>query len=115
MSSPIQETFQKYLELQKQLTDMRKQQKIVKKNADTLESEIKEYMTKNNMDSISLKDGEIVLYARKIPQTFKKEVIMEKINEKLKDSQKSEELAESILQNKQFIVEDKIKVVIKKK
>lgn len=115
MSSTIQETFQKYIELQKQLTDMRKQQKIVKKNADTLELEIKEYMTKNEMDSISLKDGEIVLYARKIPQTFKKEVIMEKINERLKDSQKSEEIAQSILQNKQFIVEEKIKAVIKKK
>jgi len=115
MTTPIQETFQKYLELQKQLTDMRKQQKIVKKNTDILELEIKEYMTKNDMDSISLKDGEIVLYARKIPQTFKKEVIMEKINERLKDSQKSEEIAQSILQNKQFIVEDKIKAVIKKK
>ena len=115
MSSTIQETFQKYIELQKQLTDMRKQQKIVKKNADTLELEIKEYMTKNEMDSISLKDGEIVLYARKIPQTFKKEVMMEKINERLKDSQKSEEIAQSILQNKQFIVEEKIKAVIKKK
>ena len=115
MSSTIQETFKKYIELQKQLTDMRKQQKIVKKNADTLELEIKEYMTKNEMDSISLKDGEIVLYARKIPQTFKKEVMMEKINERLKDSQKSEEIAQSILQNKQFIVEEKIKAVIKKK
>ena len=115
MSSTIQETFQKYIELQKQLTDMRKQQKVVKKNADTLELEIKEYMTKNDMDSISLKDGEIVLYARKIPQTFKKEVMMEKINERLKDSQKSEEIAQSILQNKQFIVEEKIKAVIKKK
>jgi hypothetical protein len=115
MSTPIQETFQKYLQLQKQLSDMRKSVKVIKKNADTLESEIKEYMTKNDMDSISLKDGEIVLYARKIPQTFKKEVIMEKINEKLKDAQKSEELAQSIIQNKQFIVEDKIKAVIKKK
>ncbi len=115
MSTPIQETFQTYLQLQKQLVEMRKGIKAIKKNADTLELEIKEYMTKNDMDSISLKDGEIVLYARKIPQTFKKEVIMEKINEKLKDTQKSEELAQSIIQNKQFIVEDKIKAVIKKK
>ena len=88
--------------------------KAVKKNTDALELEIKEYMTQNDMDSVSLKDGEIVLYARKIPQTFKKEVIMEKINEKLKDTQKSEELAQSIIQNKQFIVEDKIKAIIKK-
>ena len=40
---------------------------------------------------------------------------IEKLNEKLKDSQKAEELTQSILQNKQFIVEDKIKAVIKKK
>jgi hypothetical protein len=114
MSTPIQETFQTYLQLQKQLVEMRKNMKAVKKNTDALELEIKEYMTQNDMDSVSLKDGEIVLYARKIPQTFKKEVIMEKINEKLKDTQKSEELAQSIIQNKQFIVEDKIKAIIKK-
>ena len=88
---------------------------LLREESNILEKEIREYMTKNDMDSISLKDGEIVLYARKIPQTFKKEVIMEKLNEKLKDSQKAEELTQSILQNKQFIVEDKIKAVIKKK
>ena len=36
------------------------------------------------MDSVSLKEGEIVLYAKKISQTFKKESIVEKLTEKLK-------------------------------
>jgi hypothetical protein len=115
MSTAIQEKFQKYLEIQKQLVESRKQQKEWRKDIDSLESEIKQYMTKNDMDSISLKDGEIVLYSKKISQTFKKEVIMEKLNERLKDTQKAEELTQSILQNKSFILEDKIKAIIKKK
>lgn len=115
MSISIQEKFQKYLEIQKQLVESRKQQKELRKEIDSLESEIKQYMTKNDMDSISLKDGEIVLYSKKISQTFKKEVIMQKLNERLKDTQKAEELTQSILQNKSFILEDKIKAIIKKK
>ena len=108
------EKFQKYLEIQRSLAESRKQQKLWKKTLEDLEKDIKDYMTQNDMDSISLKDGEIVLYAKKISQTFKKEVIMEKLNEKLKDSQKAEELTQSILQNKRFIVEDKLRAVIKK-
>jgi hypothetical protein len=67
------------------------------------------------MDSISLKEGEIVLYPKKISQMFKKEVIMEKLTEELKDGKKAEELTQSILQNKRFVIEDKLKAVIKKK
>jgi len=111
----IQEKLQKYLEIQRQLIESRKQQKLWKNELDTLEKEIKEYMTKNDMDSISLKEGEIVLYSKKISQTFKKEVIMEKLTEQLKDSKRAEELTQSILQNKKFLLEDKIKAIIKKK
>lgn len=115
MSTDIQEKFQNYLELQNSLSKMRREQKEVRVLLDKLEKEIKEYMTENDMDSISLKDGEIVLYSKKISQTFKKEVIMEKINECLKDSHESERLTNSILQNKKYILQDKIKAVIKKK
>lgn len=115
MSSDIQTTFQKYLEIQKDLSDMRKKQKEFKKILTGLEKQIKEYMSENDMDSISLKEGEIILYEKKISQTFKKEVIMEKINESINNSEKAEELTESILKNKKYIVEDKIKAVIKKK
>lgn len=107
--------FNKYLQIQKSLTESRKQQKEWKKTLDILEKDIKEYMTKNDMDSISLKDGEIVLYEKKISQMFKKEVIIEKLTEQLKDSQKAEQLTQSILQNKRFVLEDKLKAVIKKK
>jgi DNA repair ATPase RecN len=115
MSESINQKFQQYLEIQRSLAESRKQQKDQKKTLDSLEKDIKEYMTKNDMDSISLKEGEIVLYPRKISQMFKKEVIMEKLAEKLNDNKKAEELTHSILQNKRFVVEDKLKAVIKKK
>lgn len=111
----IQDKFAEYINLNKEMSTIRKQLKQQKQRSDALEKEIKEYMTSNDMDSISLKEGEIVLYAKKISQTFKKESIVEKLTEQLKDSQKAEELTQSILTNKKFLVEDKVKAVIKKK
>ena len=111
----IQEKFQKYLDIQKTLTDSRKQQKLWKRELESLEKDIKDYMTKNDMNSVALKEGEIVLYEKKISQMFKKEVITERLAETLKDNKRAEELAQSILQNKKFILEDKLKAVIKKK
>jgi hypothetical protein len=112
----IQEKFKLYLEMQKELTAFRKKQAEQKKLLLNLESEIKEYMEKNKMDSISLKEGEIVLYDRKVSQTFKRDTIVECLKDKLKgDEKKAEELTESILSNKVFNVEQKIKCTIKKK
>lgn len=115
MGSDIQQKFQNYLDLHKSLSKMRKEQKEAKSLLDKLEKDIKEYMTENDMDSIALKDGEIILYSKKVAQTFKKEVLMETINEQLKDSQESERLTESILHNKKYVLQDKIRAVIKKK
>lgn len=111
----IQEKLKKYIELNKEFAQVRKQQAASKKLLKQLEEEIKTYMSENDMDSISLDDGEIVLYGKKIPQTFKKESIAQTLEEKLKDSAKAQELTESILSNKKFIIEDKIKAVLKKR
>lgn len=111
--SEISSKFEEFLNISKQLREFRKQQKDLRTRLQTLESEIKEYMSENNMDSVSLKNGEIVLYEKKISQTFKKETIIENLTSKLKDSVKAEELTESILSNKSFVLQDKIKAVIK--
>ena len=115
MNAPIQEKFLKYLDLQKLLSESRKLQKTLKKETDSLETEIKEYMLKNDMDSISLKEGEIVLYSKKISQTFKRDTIVEKLTESLQCNEKqAEALADNIIKNKTFVVEDKVKAIIKK-
>lgn len=110
----IEEKFTQYLQMNKEMGIVRKQLKEQKKQCDNLEKEIKDYMQSNEMDSISLQEGEIVLYSRKISQTFRKENIVEKLTEKLNNSEKAEELADSIISNKKFVLEDKIKAVIKK-
>lgn len=112
----IQEKFKLYLDINKEITEFRKKQREQKKMLQQLEQEIFDYMSDNNMDSISLKDGEIVLYDRKVSQSFKRPAIVEKLTEKLRcDEKKAEDIAESILTNKVFTVEKKIKANIKKK
>lgn len=68
------------------------------------------------MENISLKDGEIILYDKKVSQSFKRPAIIEKLTEKLHcDEKKAEDIAESILTNKVFTLEKKIKANIKTK
>lgn len=111
----IQAKFALYIEINKEIAVFRKKQSEQKKVLQKLESEIQEYMTANSMDSISVKDGEIVLYEKKTSQSFKRPAIVERITEELKcDEKKAERLAESILTNKVFTVESKIKANIKK-
>jgi hypothetical protein len=112
----IQEKLKLYLDLNKEITEFRKKQRDQKKIMEQLEKEIFEYMSTNNMDNISLKDGEIILYDKKISQSFKRPAIVEKLTEKLKcDEKKAEDIAESLLSNKVYSLEKKIKVNIKKK
>lgn len=111
----MEEKLRLYLELNKEIAEFRKKQREQKKTLEKLENEIFEYMEKNDMNSISLQDGEIVLYDKKISQSFKLPVIVEKLTEKLKcDEKKAEDIAESLLKNKVYNVEKKIKVNIKK-
>lgn len=115
MAETIQEKFKLYLELNKEIAEFRKKQAAQKKVIQNLEDEIKQYMKDNEMDSISLNEGEILLYDRKVSQTYKKETIVEKLTEKLKgNGDLAESLAESIITNKVFNVESKIKAKIKK-
>lgn len=112
----IQEKFKLYIELNKELVEFRKKQSEKKKVLDQLENEIFIYMSENNMDKVNLKDGEIVLYDRKISQSFKRPAIVEKLTEKLRcDEKKAEDIAESILTNKVFTLKKKIKANIKQK
>jgi predicted RNase H-like nuclease (RuvC/YqgF family) len=111
----IEEKMSLYIENQKKLTQMRKQVTTLKQTTDHLEGEIKEYMTKNDLDSINIQGSEIVMYNKKTSRTFSKENIIENLKMGLNgDEPRAERLAESILKNKIFSVEPKVKAVIKK-
>jgi hypothetical protein len=111
----IQEKLKLYVELNKEISEFRKKQRDQKKVLDQLEKEIFDYMSDNNMENISLKDGDIIIYDKKVSQSFKRPAIVEKLTEKLRcDEKKAEDIAESLLTNKVYTLEKKIKVNIKK-
>ncbi len=111
--SDISDKLNTYFSLNKELLELRKKQKEHKGTLDKLEADIKQYMTDNNMDSIVLNGGSIVLYERKVSKTFKKETIAEKLSETLGDQDKAENLAENIVSNKVFDLKPCIKVKLK--
>jgi hypothetical protein len=114
-NTAINDQFREFLTLNNELVDLRKMVNDKKKLVDKLEKTIKSYMTANNMDSIAMNEGEIVLYSRKVNQSFKKEALIETLHEQLNDQNKAEELTQSIMQNKKFVMEEKLKAVMKKK
>lgn len=115
MATTIEDKFNQYLDLNKKITELKKTQNEYKKILLNIEQDIQNYMIENNMDSISLNGGQIVLYERKQALTFKKETMTDKIVDELKCNQdKATKLAESIITNKVFNVVQKIKANIKK-
>ena len=115
MTEIIQAKFKKYLDINKDINTFRKKVSENKKVLQSLEQEIQDYMLENDMTSIQLNDGEILLYDRKVSQSFKKESISECLKTKLKcDEDKADDIAQSILTNKVFKIESKIKVNLKK-
>ena len=111
----IQDKFKLYIQLNKELVEFRKKQKDQKKILTKLEEDIQAYMTENGMDSINIKDGDIVIYQKKVNQAFKRPAMIECLKDKLNcNDDKAEKLVESILTNKVFTVEAKIKATIKK-
>lgn len=111
----IAQTLADYLRLQEKMQEYRLKTKELTKAIKSMEDEIKDYMNKHSMDEIKLDTGNIVLYNKKVAQTFKKEVIKEKLENKLQNAKQAEELANVIVDNKTFTFEEKIKVVLKKK
>lgn len=112
----IEEKFAQFISFETELVALRKKTSEIKKAKDKLEVEIKEYMKNNELDSISINNAQIVLYDKKISKTFSKEAIVENLKEQLNgDENKAEALADSILKNKTFNTEPKVKAVIKKK
>lgn len=108
------EKIDSYIAMHREMSELRKKQTSIKKMITGLDAEIKKYMEENDLSFLkSPNGGEIKLYDKKIPQTFKKENIVSKLSEKLhnvplKDTSVND-LAESIFNNTVFVVEKKIK------
>jgi len=110
----IKNVIEKCLELEMSLKDIKSRQKEIKTQIDNYKIEIKEYLIDNEIDKLALSNGEIKLVDRKISQTFKKETIANVLQERLKQTKDPEELADSIIENKKYIIEKTVKINLKK-
>lgn len=115
MTTPMQDVITEYFDAVNESKELRSKQKILKKKIDDIQNKIKKHMIENDINNLSFEQGDIVLYEKKIPQTFKKEHIIETLTEELKDNEKATEITLTILSNKRFLVENSVKAIVKKK
>jgi seryl-tRNA synthetase len=107
-----------YLSIHKELNELKKKQANLRKNLKMLDVEIKKHMQENNLNVLTSQSGGVItLYEKKIPQTFKKENIINKLSEKLQNvplkNTTVSDIADSLFQNV-FVIEEEIKPVLKK-
>ncbi len=106
----INDTVNEFLQNTKEITTLRKQITIFTKQNKQLEEAIKNYLTTNNMDSISLESGQVFVYDKKINATLKPENMALSIKNELScDDVKAEKIVKSIVDNKVFNVQKSLK------
>ncbi len=114
MTTPMQDVITEYFDAVNECKELRVKQKNLRKKIDDIQNKIKKYMIENDISNLSFEQGDIVMYEKKIPQTFKKENIIETLTEELKDNEKATEITHTILSNKKFLIENSVKAVVKK-
>jgi predicted metal-dependent RNase len=114
MATPMQDVITEYFDAVNESKELRVKQKNLRKKIDDIQNKIKKYMIENDISNLSFEQGDIVMYEKKIPQTFKKENIIETLTEELKDNEKATEITHTILSNKKFLIENSVKAVVKK-
>lgn len=115
MTTSMQDVITEYFDAVNESKELKTKQKNLKKKIDDIQNKIKKYMIENDINNLSFEQGDIVMYEKKIPQTFKKENIIETLTEELKDNEKATEITHTILSNKKFLIENSVKAVVKKK
>ena len=107
-----QDTFKKfvkkYIDNDDKLKDLNKSLKDLKLEKKEYETKILEYMINNDLDEVELGGGKLKKTVSKSYVPIKKEHITTKLSEKL-DNEKAKEIAEHIVNNREFNEISKIK------
>jgi hypothetical protein len=107
----MKEEVKELIEKTEQIKDYKKIISKINKDIKTLNGKIKEWMENNDKETITYQGMEIRLVDKHISQSFKKEVIQEKLMEELNvPSEQCEQIADRIINNKKFIVKKVLKV-----
>jgi hypothetical protein len=117
----IKEVYDNYYRLKHEMKTLKEQERKVSKDIQEEEIKIKEHMTVNQIDCVSMTNYQIILYEKKINQTYKKQTIksvilesMDTIKQLTDNDRISELLTENIMNNKVFITKPEIKIKINK-
>ena len=99
----------KYIENDDKMKELNASLKDLKLEKKEYESNILEYMTNNELDEVELGGGKLKRTITKAFVPIKKEHITNKLIEKLNNNEKAKEIADHIINNRDFNEVSKIK------
>lgn len=80
VTSEFKNAMTEWVELKKQLTDARKDMKLLNQREKTLKTYIGEYMQEQKIDNVNLKKGKVSLRTTKKKSTFTKKAVVTGLN-----------------------------------
>lgn len=107
-SNSLKNNVQRYIDLDDQIKEINKSTKDIKEQKKVVEEAILDQMRSNNIDQINLGDsGKLKLVKTKTFEAVKKEIIFEKLSEKM-TAEKAQEITETIINSRKASENTKI-------
>ena len=107
----MEEEIKQLIEKNEQIKDYKKIMSKINKDIKSLNEKVKHWMEENEKYTIEYKGIEIKLIDKHISQSFKKDVIKEKLMEELSaPKEQCEEIADKIVNNKRYITKRVLKL-----
>ena len=106
----FKEKVQHWLQVDKQITDLEKQIRELKKVRNKeLEPQITDFMTKHNVTDLNTENGKLRCQARKTKQGFNKNNIRQNLSTYLTDQEKLEQAVHDLCTNREIVVKYTLK------
>ncbi len=101
-----------YIELNRQMHELKKATKELKKKTDVLEESVMKYMTDEELDFLTMEGAELTRYEKKILKKTSKEEMLSNLSKELKqDKLKIQKIMQNTT-NQNTVTEPKLKIKI---
>jgi hypothetical protein len=109
------EKIKRWLEIENKILSLQKELKEVKKNKKQISVDLTDIMKSKNLDSIDVNQGKILYTKNTSKKGINKKFLENVLNKFYEDNDKAKEICEYILENRETIEKENIRLKLHKK
>jgi hypothetical protein len=105
----------RWLEIENKILSLQRELKEVKKNKKQISLDLTDIMKSKNLDSIDVNQGKILYTKNKSKKGINKKFLEDVLNKFYEDNNKAKEICEYILENRETVEKENIRLKLHKK